>query len=156
MLWGVDYVWIALTVIVMGGMWWVAYRMEPHWSSRDGMRFLCGAQELVDGNTIGHPRETRVVVTPDGAMFVTQKRMMRRRSSSWVLIGKSPEPPRKVQVYVAQHHTDGHNIPSHLALRIPNKSRCVPVLDEILANAESRASRRAPGSAAPAGPPDRD
>ena len=152
----VDYVWIALTVIVMGGMWWVAYRMEPHWSSRDGTRFLCSAQELVDGNTVGRPRETRVVVTPDGALYVTQKRLMRRRSSSWTLVGKSPEPPRRLQVYVAQHRADGHNIPSHLALRIPNKSRCVAVLDEMLASIELKASRRAPGNAAPAGPPDRD
>lgn len=150
-----DYVWIALTVIVMSAMWWVAYRMEPHWASRDGRRFLCTAQELVEaGSAVGHPRETRVVITPDGALHVTQKRMMRRRSSIWTLVGKSPEPPRRMQVYVAQHRTDGHNIPSHLAIRIPTKSRCVAVLDGLLAGTTPGAAHLSPGSAAPATPPD--
>lgn len=152
----VDFVWIALLVGVMGGMWWVAYRMEPHWASRDGHRFLCTAQELEGGKPIGHPRETRVLVTADGALYVTQKRMMRRRTSMWTLIGKSPEPPRKLQVYVAQQRSDGVAMLSHLALRIPNKSRCVSVLDGVLTDLGLNPSPSTPGSAAPAAPPDRD
>lgn len=153
----VDFVWIALIVAVMAGMWWVAYRMEPHWSSRDGHRFMCTAQEIVGGSPVGHPRETRVLISPDGGVFVTQKRLLRRRSSQWHLIGKSPAPPRKLQVYVAEHRPEGNLPTTHLAIRIPANSRCVPVLDGLLAGpggADVTASRPAPGSAAPADPPE--
>jgi hypothetical protein len=161
----VDYVWITLIIAVMGGMWWVAYRMEPHWSSRDGRRFMCTAQEIVDGEPVGHPRETRVVISPDRTLFVTQKRMLRRKSSVWHVIGKSPDPPRKLQVFVAQHRPDSLGPLSHLAIRIPTKSRCVPLLDDLVATPtaptaptapEVRASRPAPRSAAPADPPAQD
>lgn len=146
--------WIALIIAVMGGMWWVAYRMEPHWSSRDGRRFMCTAQEIVDGQPVGHPRETRVMVSPDGALFVTQKRLMRRKSSQWALIGKSPDPPRKLQVYVAEHRPEAPLPPTHLAIRIPGNSRCVALLDQLLADRDVRASRPARESAAPADPPE--
>ena len=156
MLWPVDYVWIALIAAVMAGMWWVGYRMEPHWVSRDGTRILCTAQELEGGQPLGRPRETRIFVTPDGVLYVTQKRMLRRRSSAWTLVGKSPDPPRRLQVYVAQQRTDGHAAPVHLAIRIPAKSRCIATLDGLLPGAAVSPSTPAPESAAPASPPDRD
>lgn len=144
----VDYVWLALIIVGMGGMWWVAYRMEPHWVSRDGSRFLCTVQELDGVNAVGHPREARVLVTADGALYVTQKRMLRRHTTMWTLVAKAPEPQRKIQVFVARHREAGSRIESHLALRIPTKSRCVAILDELLARAEVTASQRAPESAA--------
>ena len=156
MLWPVDYVWIADIAAVMGGMWWVGYRMEPHWVSRDGTRILCTAQELDGGAAVGRPRETRLFITPDGVLYATQKRMLRRRSSAWTLIGKSPDPPRRLQVYVAQQRADGHAVPAHLAIRIPARSRCIPMLDALLTKAAVTASTPAPESAAPASPPDRD
>jgi hypothetical protein len=152
----VDYVWIALIIAVMGGMWWVAYRMEPHWSSRDGRRFMCTAQEIIDGTPVGHPRETRVMISPDGGLFVTQKRLMRRRSSQWHLIGKSPDPPRKLQVYVAQHRPEGNAPVTYLAIRIPAKSRCVALLDQLVDAEGLKVSRPAPRNAAPGRPPARD
>ncbi|MCY7298766.1 MAG: hypothetical protein LH616_06105 [Ilumatobacteraceae bacterium] len=149
-----DYVWIALIIVVMSGMWWVAYRMEPHWVSRDGTRFLCTAQELEGANTVGHPRETRVLITHDGALYVTQKRMMRRHTTMWTLVAKAPAAPRKMQVYVAKHRGAGSAIESHLAIRIPTKSRCIAILDDLLAKAEITASRPAPGTAATVDQPD--
>ena len=150
----VDYVWIALIIIVMGGMWWVAYRMEPHWVSRDGTRFLCTAQELDGVNAVGHPRETRVLITHDGALYVTQKRMLRRHTTMWTLIAKAPEAPRRMQIYVAKHREVGTHVESHLAIRIPAKSRCIAILDDLLAKSEVTASPHAPGSAATADQPD--
>ncbi len=156
MLFVVDYVWIALIIVVMTGMWWVAYRMEPHWVSRDGSRFLCTAQEMDGSHEVGHPRETRVLVTHDGALYVTQKRMLRRRTTMWTLVAKAPEVSRKIQVYVLRHRETGSHIESHLAIRIPRKSRCVAILDAILAKAEVTASRPTPGNAATADQPDQD
>ncbi len=152
----VDYVWIALIIVVMSGMWWVAYRMEPHWVSRDGTRFLCTAQELDGANAVGHPRETRVLVTADGALYATQKRMMRRHTTLWTLVAKAPEAPRRIQVYVAKHRNAGSTLESHLAIRIPTKSRCIAILDGLLAKAEVTASQHSPGSAATADRPEQD
>ncbi|MGB8860770.1 MAG: hypothetical protein WCC60_16040 [Ilumatobacteraceae bacterium] len=151
-----EVVWIILIVVAMGAMWWVAYRMEPHWSSRDGRRFFCTAQELTGGESTGHPKETRVSITPDGALYISQKHLMRRRTSVWSIVGKSPSPPPKLQIYVAQHRADAKDLPSHLAIRIPRNSRCIAVLDELVAAAELKASRPTRGSAAPAGPPEQD
>jgi len=154
MLCDVDFVWIALLVTVMGGMWWVGYRMEPHWVSRDGTRFLCTAQELNGSQTVGHPRETRVLITHDGALCVTQKHMMRRRTTMWTLVAKAPEASRKIQTYVATHREVGSRIESHLAIRVPTKSRCIAILDDILAKAEVTSSLPAPKSAPTADRPD--
>lgn len=150
----VDYVWIALIIVVMGAMWWVAYRMEPHWVSRDGTRFLCTAQELDGVNAVGHPRETRVLITGDGALYVTQKRRMRRKTTMWTLMAKAPAAPRRMQVYVAKHREAGNPIESHLAIRIPAKSRCIAILDDLLAKTAVTASPLAPESAATADQPD--
>ena len=156
MLCAVEVVWIILIVALMVGLWWFAYRMEPHWSSKDGKRFLCGAQEMQGGEPIGPRRETRVVVLPDGLLFISQKHLMRRKHSRWMIAGKSPSPPRKMHIYLAQLREDGQKIPSFLALRIPENSKCVSLLDELVAKIELSASRPAPKSAAPAAPPDQD
>lgn len=154
MLSDVEAVWILLTVAALAGMWWLGYRMEPHWSSKDGRRFLCNAQELEQGEPVGRPRETRVLVLPDGMLLVSQKRMLKRRSSRWQLTAKSPAPPKKTEVYVATLREDGEVVPAYLALRLPAKSRCVPMLDAMLAEAALNPPSR-PGSGRPAGRADR-
>ena len=135
MLWPVDYVWFGLLIAAMGGMWWLAYRMEPHWSTKDGRRFMCTSQDLSNPQYPGRKRETRVVVAPDGALHVTHKNGLRRHHSVWTLIGKSPDPPKKLQVYVAQQRNDGQAA-TMMSLRLPAKSRVVPVLDAVLDGAE--------------------
>lgn len=127
-----DYVWIVLFIGGMAGLWWLAYRIEPHYSSKDGRRFLCTAQEVEGGEPTGRPR-TRVIVMDDGALHCSQKRMMRRSGALWVLVGKSPTPPKRLEVYVAQQFEDGRATTSQLSIRVPRSSRVVPVLDEALA-----------------------
>lgn len=116
-------------------MWWVGYRMEPHWVSKDGQRFMCGAQEFFHGQLGGHPRETQVAFLPDGALHITQKRMMRRQRSLWKLVGRAADPPKGLEIYVAQQSIDGVKTQTMLALRIPKKSSCIAVLDAELAKA---------------------
>lgn len=156
MLCDVEVVWILLVILVLAAMWWFAYRLEPHYSSKDGTRFLCTAQEIQGDTPVGRPRETRVFVLPDGLLHVSQKRMMRRTHSRWTILGKSPAPPRRLQVYLAQQREDGQKIPTFLALRIPTKSRCVQLLDQLVAQQAATPSRPAPETAAPVAPPDRD
>lgn len=133
MLWGVDYVWTGLFLAVMGGLWWVAYRIEPHYASKDGTRFMCGAQEMEAGSVPGRTRETRVSVSPDGVLYVSQKKMGRRETTTWRVIGAAPEPPPKVKVYIARRVDAGREQSTQLFLRIPLDSRTVPVLDALLA-----------------------
>lgn len=123
--------WFALLLVAMGGLWWVAYRMEPHWSSRDGRRFLCMAQDLHDDASTGRPRETRVTVLDDGALLIAQKRAMRRRQSMCTLEGKSADPPPRRAVYVVRERVDGI-AGERIALRLPAKSRSIAVLDALI------------------------
>lgn len=123
--------WGIVLLIAMGGLWWVAYRMEPHWSSKDGRRFLCVAQDLPDGFPPGRLRETRVTVLDDGALVIGQKRAMRRRQSVWTLEGKAADPPPKREVYVARQRVDGAT-GMRMAIRLPRNSRSVAVLDAVL------------------------
>ena len=157
MLCAVDFVWISLTVLVLVGMWWLGYKLEPHWASKDGTRFLCNAQEIEKGVPVGRLRETRITVMPDGLLIVSRKRMVvRRRYSNWQLVGKAPDSPKRLEVYLAELREDGQTIPSMLAMRVPTKSRSVAVLDEVLANRSATASTRPPGTGESAGRPGRD
>lgn len=143
----VDLLWTLLFIAAMGGMWWGASRLEPHYASKDGQRFLCTAQEIIDGEPAGRPRETRVLVMVDGALHVSQKRMMRRTGSLWTIAAKSPEPPRNLEVYLLREIADGRHGTGQMAMRIPRKSRVVPILDRIMADRRVTPGDAAPGTA---------
>jgi hypothetical protein len=128
----VDVVWFVLFVGGLIGLWFLAYRIEPHWSTRDGQRFVCNAQEIADGKALERMRETQVAVLPDGSLHVSRKRMMRRNGSIWRLVGRVDDGHGKVVVYLARQVSDGAMQAVDLALRIPRRSRCVPVLDGLL------------------------
>lgn len=132
--------WFVLFVGGLVGLWFLAYRIEPHWSTRDGQRFVCNAQEVADGKALERMRETQVAVLPDGSLHVARKRMMRRNGSIWRLVGRVDEGQGKVIVYLARQVSDGALQAVDLALRIPRRSRCVPVLDGILDAAGSSGS----------------
>jgi hypothetical protein len=130
----VEYVSFALLLIGMAALWWTAYRMEPHWSSRDGRRFLCISQELPEGFSPGRRRETRVSVLDDGTLIVGQKRGIRRLQSTWTLEGRADtmETGRGARaIYVARERIDGKG-GMRMTLRLPLKSRSVAVLDALL------------------------
>ncbi len=142
-----DLFWTLLFIAAMGGMWWGASRLEPHYASKDGQRFLCTAQEIIDGEPVGRPRETRVMVMVDGALHVSQKRMMRRTGSLWTIAAKSPEPPRKLEIYLLREIADGRQAAGQMAIRIPRSSRMVPILDGIMAGRRVTPAEGAPGTA---------
>jgi len=98
----VEYLGAVAFVAVLGAMLFAAFKLEPHWASKDGLRFLCNTQEMLGDQPAGRPRETQVAVLPDGSLHVSQKRNMRRRGSTWTLIGKSDSPPRKREVFLAR------------------------------------------------------
>jgi len=129
-----DWVWTVLFLGLVLGMWLLSTRMEPHYSSKDGRRFMANAQEIVDGKPVGRMRETRVQVMQDGLLYCARKKLIRRDTAEYVLVGASPNPPRRRRVYLAHAMNDGMtSSASELAIRVPEKSRVVPVLDEVLA-----------------------
>ncbi len=129
----VDFLWFVLFGLVMAVLWWIAYRIDPHYSSKDGTRFLCHGQELIDGQANGRRKETRVTVLPDGALLCSQKRYARRKDEQWAIIGKSQTPPKNKEIYLVRRFQDGAWLKEQLSLSIPASSRVVPVLDEAMA-----------------------
>lgn len=138
-----DILWFVLFVAGLAGLWHLAYRIEPHWSTKDGRRFVCNAQELSGGKALGRAREAQVAVLPDGLLHVSRKRMMRRNGAVWRLTGRGDGPSAKVYVYLARQVSDGAEQLVDLALRIPRKSRCVAVLDALLPHATPSAGTTA-------------
>jgi hypothetical protein len=126
-------------LVVLAGIYYVGYRLEPHWVSKDGRRFLCNVQTVGGpGGFDGRAKETRVTVLSDGSLQLDRRRGIRRGMSQvCTLTGKAPDPPARREVYVLDTKlVDG--TPLQYALRLPVKSRAVPVLDAIL---ERRAAR---------------
>ena len=131
---------IALTLGALAvciGMLVAAYRMEPHWVSKDGERFIARIQVLGPHDTPDGPwREMRLHV--DGNSLVAGSRGIRssRFGGHYSVVAKSDAPPAKKQIYVISG-------PQRALLRLPANSRAVPTLDRMLA---ARISRSNPGT----------
>jgi hypothetical protein len=120
----------ALLVIAAGAAaWWLARRIEPHWVSRDGHRFICRGQ-LVDlrGTDAGRDREYRVIVQDDGSIVAGPRSLVRIAPRPWHVIGRAPQAPRRRAVFLLG---GGDEEGRMLALRLPASSRAVDVLDEL-------------------------
>lgn len=133
-------------------MIWAAYLVEPHWVSKDGQRLVCYVQSMsIHGEPEGRFREVRVAKVNDSLVEVRQKGRMGRDHSSrnamamslikkrhrqgtyWNVVAVSPEPPKGKAIYLlGGNHDEGQ--PPLLALRIPSKSRAVPMLDQAFAD----------------------
>lgn len=130
-----DVVLAILVVAACIAMLVAASRMEPHWVNKDGTRFIAriqalGAHDIPDGPW----REMRITI--DGPSLVVSARGLRgaRLRGHYVVIAKSPEPPRKRAVYVVSG-------PHKAILRLPDSSRAVSRLDELLDERLNRQSR---------------
>lgn len=128
-----EIVWFAIAIAVCGLLGWLAFRIEPHWVSKDGHRFLCNAQRLTArGEPETRWRETRVIVNNADQVQVDQKRFMRRTSTFWQVVSRSEDPPRGREVFLLTGFDD-RGTPVMLALRLPKKSRAVATLQRLLA-----------------------
>lgn len=129
----VVYTLLAVAFIVgCGLMFWLANRIEPHWSTADGRRFLCMAEFMDDhGVALTGARETRVIVLPNGLLQVDQKRSFRRRTWMMRIEARSPSPPKGRVVYLLRGRDDS-DATFLVALRLPQRSRAIPVLDGLL------------------------
>ena len=151
-----DFLLFALIVAICGLCWWASYRIEPHWVSKDGRRVVCYGQGLSNhGEPIGRWRETKLAKLNASTVEVRQKGLRTGPSAAdlnqtklqlmsplkarqpaatfWNVVGVSPEPPRGKAVYLLGG-SHGEGVPPMIAVRLPAKSKAIPMLDELLAN----------------------
>jgi hypothetical protein len=126
-----DLLWLLGAVVVCGGLFLLASRIEPHWVAKDGSRFLTTAQPIDrSGHNIGRKREVRVAFLNDGDLLVSRRSIVRTATGVWRIQARSPQPPRGRQVYLLRElppDPDGEL----LAIRVPAGSRVVPMLDQL-------------------------
>jgi hypothetical protein len=130
---GVDVIMVVLALAVCVALWYVGYRIEPHYVSKDGHRFLCTARLIAaNGAAEGRKREVRISVQPYGRLRLDVKRGMRHHFSEWSIEGKAGEPPPRRTVYVLRS-LDSAGGTERMIIQLPSKSRAVAVLDQVLA-----------------------
>ena len=117
-----------LFLAAIGLLAWLGWGLEPHWASRDGKRFMCRMQ-LHPQDPRDHARWHDVKVgVQEGELFVhARSRRARDARGVWRVIGAVDDYERKRRTYeVRNSHDEG------ASLRVPAKSRCVPVLDALV------------------------
>jgi hypothetical protein len=127
----VSAVWLVLVVAACVLLAWVGYRIEPHWVSKDGRRFMCNGQKLtLRGEALSRWHETRVTLNAAEQVQLDEKRFLGRTSTLWKVIARSETPPRGREVFVLKA-LDGD--PAGLfAIRLPEKSRAVAALEAMI------------------------
>jgi len=114
------------------GMLWLSSRIEPHWASKDGSRFLTTANELDQWNTpVGRKHEVRCSFD-DEALMVRRRSMLRPSADLYFVEAKVPNPPRGRQVYLLKKLDEASTDRPRLALRVPANSKVVGRLDALL------------------------
>lgn len=127
----IDVLGFGSVLAVCLGMLYLASRIEPHWVSKDGTRFMSSAQELDEWSTpFGRRHEVRVAVD-DEVLSVRRRSMMRPTADLYFVEGKIPSPPRGREVYLLKKLTPTAER-TQLALRVPAKSTIVPKLDAMV------------------------
>ena len=112
---------------VLGGLTWLAFSRDPHWSSRDGRSFIARAHGLDVAK--GHKerwREVRGTIGENGTVTLVPRGFgARHLDGTWQLENRAPDTGRGRAVFVLRG--DGR-----IALRMPSRSRAAAVLSEHL------------------------
>ena len=137
-----DVVWVLLAMAVCAGLFYLSYRIEPHWVSKDGQRFMCTVQVLGKHDVpASRIREARGRLNDDATIRLDQKQTMRRSSSMWHVVGRAPVQPKGKAVFIIREApatsagSDGdstrspHEAGRRFALRLPVKSSLIAELD---------------------------
>ena len=125
-----DFFWLAATVGVFGGLVWYAFRIEPHWVSKDGRRCICRGQRIDHhGATQDRWREYRADVLDDGVVSVRRRSLVSRGPGAlFRVVSRGPDATRKRAVFVLRGYD---NPDAYVLLRMPASSAAVPVLDSV-------------------------
>ena len=150
---------------VCGLMLWASHKIEPHWVSKDGQRLVCYGQAISNrGEPYGRWRELRVTQMANGTVEVRPRRgtivkdrhadgasfakmaglgnvvkSNAQRVSYWRVNGASADPPPRRIVYLLDGNNDP-GMPELIALRVPTKSRAIPMLEGLASNKSAMVS----------------
>lgn len=113
-------------VAFCGLLAWVAFRVEPHWCSKDGRRMIARAQQLPEAHKSA-PRWNEVRVFVDDNTVILRTRGMRTTGlrGEYRVVGKSPAPPKKQEIYVLRSDKE-------VFIRIPKDSRAIKTFEALL------------------------
>ncbi len=125
-----DVLTAIVVVAALVGLLVAAIRMEPHWVSRDGRRFICKAQTLDHhGHTTSRWMEYRFFITDDGDVEGRRRSMVGvRRRDHWRVRYRATEAPSRKAAFLLDPRDEGGTL---LAIRLPKSSRAVPLLDDL-------------------------
>ncbi|CAN5616290.1 hypothetical protein BH24ACT5_BH24ACT5_14470 [soil metagenome] len=128
-----DVLSVVAAFTVCGLLALLAYRLEPHWVSKDGTRFLTVARYVNQwGLPFGRKFEVRVAIDHDSESLLVSRRSLRRTLKGvWVIESKLADPPRGKVVFVLKDVTGVDEI-GNLWLTIPTKSKALPRLEAIV------------------------
>jgi len=129
-----DALWWVGTIVVLVGLYIVAFRMEPHWVAKDGASFTCRIREVREDTDeqVGRWRDRHALVEAGRLRLggrVTLRsfgdRSRQHLSAPVDVLGRSPNSSSRFAVYLL-----GSDPPR--VLRIPARSRAVPILDSLV------------------------
>ncbi|MFM7392696.1 MAG: hypothetical protein ACKOJG_07945 [Actinomycetota bacterium] len=113
---------------VLGLLAWLGWGLEPHWASKDGRRIMCRMQ-LTPNDPRERPRWHDVKIAIDDRELFVYARSRRAADlrGNWRVIGAITDEAKKRRIYELRSAND-----DGASVRVPVKSRCVPVLDELV------------------------
>jgi len=120
--------WAVVLLATVAGLFWLASRIEPHWSSPDGSRFTCRVQEI---DATGRPTtrwyEARCEIV-EGGVAITKKVLMRKGQAvdPRPVSARSDHAPRRKAIYLLA------GTPLY-AVRVPRSSPAAEQMDALLA-----------------------
>jgi hypothetical protein len=136
-----DLITLVVSLIVGAGLIWYAFRIEPHWCSKDGLRFTCRLQPLTtDLANDGLHVDMRGTIDKSGLVLTPRGLRGSKMGGVYRMVAASPEPPKGKAVYLVT--TAGRQF----TLRVPANSRCVAPLDELAAPGSVTRPERSPGT----------
>jgi hypothetical protein len=145
MLGAMDVVWMMLALCVCAGLLYLSYRIEPHFVSKDGQRFMATMQTLGQHDVpTSRIREVRGRFLDEGTIRLDQKQGMRRTSEAWHVVGRSPIQAKGKVIFTVVQGGDAPSAAGNdaaqgatrrAALRLPASSTLVARLDELAAAA---------------------
>jgi len=117
---------IVVAVLLIALLALAALRIEPHWCSKDGRRMIARAQLLPDRHQpTATWNEVRLFVDEDNILVRTRGRRASDLRGEYKVVGKSPSPPKKREIYILKGDKD-------VCVRIPTDSRAIATFEELL------------------------
>ncbi|MCE2855467.1 MAG: hypothetical protein LW606_07175 [Ilumatobacteraceae bacterium] len=117
-------------VALLGGLTWLVRARDPHWSSKDGTKFICRIQVLNEhGGTPSRWREVRCTITGNDSVAIVPRGFGHRHlAKEWRVVETMSVGPRRSRMFLLRND-------QLIALRVPTSSPAATRLDTLLARA---------------------